>query len=181
MLRAVTNVRNADASLRARIHFAEDPENPYLQELIGKSPCTAVTWDIQGLTPNGRYKLEFQSIHLPRQSLTGREFFNVSLTNLTTRNRKNLLAMDYNVICGGESGWEYAKEKVKENPVIVANAEGRAQGVSIERGLLVKDVLGKMIVMQEIRDPSVENEPITNLNRKRRTPALGIIGCQCMK
>jgi len=56
----VTNVRNRDASVRARIHFAEDPENPYLQELIGDTSATAVTWDIQGLTPHGLVKLNLQ-------------------------------------------------------------------------------------------------------------------------
>jgi hypothetical protein len=94
--------------------------------------------------------------------------------------------MDYVVICGGESGWQYgsngkAPDHVKDTPLIVADAEGRAQGVSIERGLRVKDVLGNLIVMQEVRIAAVEAEPLTARNRNRRGPALGIIGCQCMK
>ena len=127
----------------------------------------------------GVINLKSSLTYLRAEGLTCREFF--SQAEPLRRNRKNLLAMDHIVMCGGESGWEYAMENVKRNPLIVANAEGRAQGVSIERQLLVKDVLGKMVVMQEIRDPAVENEPITEANRKRRTPALGVIGCQCMK
>jgi len=59
---AVTKVRNADATIHGRIHFAEDPENPYLQDLINGTKATAVTWDIQGLTPHGLVKLELQYV-----------------------------------------------------------------------------------------------------------------------
>lgn len=67
---AVTTVRNADASVRARIHFAEDPENPYLQDLINGTQATAVTWDIQGLTPHGLVKLHLQYVPSLLQTLS---------------------------------------------------------------------------------------------------------------
>ena len=70
VLMAVTNVRNADASVRARIHFAEDPENPYLQELIGDTAGTAVTWDIQGLTPHGQVTLDIRYVPRFHERLT---------------------------------------------------------------------------------------------------------------
>jgi len=66
---AVTQVRNADATVRGRIHFAEDPENPYLQDLIKGTKATAVTWDIQGLTPHGLVKLELQYVPSVLQTL----------------------------------------------------------------------------------------------------------------
>ena len=94
--------------------------------------------------------------------------------------------MDYVVVCGGESGWQYGiwaegSTPTKQGPLIVADSKGRAQGVSIERGLRVTDVLGYLIVMQEVVSAAAENIIITDANRKSRSPALGIIGCQCMK
>ena len=85
--------------------------------------------------------------------------------------------MKHIVICGGESGWQYrtkkddASEEFREAPVLIADEEGKAQGISIERGLRVQDVLGKAIVIQEIGGVQMS---------RRRGPALGIIGCQCM-
>jgi len=98
-----------------------------------------------------------------------------------------MLTMDHVVICGGESGWQYdpnttGSDRAKNTtPLIVADAQGRAQGVSIERGLRVKDVLGKMVVMQEVRPAAAEKEGFTERNRKKQSLALGLIGCQCMK
>jgi hypothetical protein len=67
---AVTNVRNADVSVRGRIYFAEDPENAYLQDLIDGVQATAVTWDIQGLTPHGLVRLELLYVPCVLQTLT---------------------------------------------------------------------------------------------------------------
>lgn len=53
----VSNVRNIDASVRARVYFAEEPENEYLQKLIAGIPGTAVTWDVRGLQPHGAFQL----------------------------------------------------------------------------------------------------------------------------
>lgn len=94
--------------------------------------------------------------------------------------------MDYVVVCGGESGWQYGiwpegSAPAKRGPFIVADSEGRAQGVSIERGLRVTDVLGYLIVLQEVGSAAAESAIITEPNAKSRSPVLGIIGCQCMK
>jgi hypothetical protein len=61
--KTVSNVRNADGSVRARIHFAEKPDNPHLQKLIGETPSTAVTWDVQGLTPDAAFELQLWCVH----------------------------------------------------------------------------------------------------------------------
>jgi hypothetical protein len=96
--------------------------------------------------------------------------------------------MDYVVVCGGGSGWQpgiwlegSGSGPTRRGPLIVADSQGRAQGVSIERGLQVKDVLGYLIVMQEIGSVAAETVITTQTKRKSRSPALGIIGCQCMK
>jgi hypothetical protein len=59
----VSNVRNADGSVRARIHFAEKPDNAYLQKLIGETPSTAVTWEVRGLKPHAAFELQLWYIH----------------------------------------------------------------------------------------------------------------------
>lgn len=51
-------MRNADASIQARIYFAEEPENEYLQKLIDGTPATAVTWDVRGLNPHAGFELQ---------------------------------------------------------------------------------------------------------------------------
>lgn len=92
--------------------------------------------------------------------------------------------MKHVVICAGESGWRH-RTKAEENsgqyrdsPVLVADGDGNAQGVSIERDLRVQDVLGRMIVIQEIQS-KVENVTLEKISE--RGPALGVIGCQCVK
>ena len=68
-----------------------------------------------------------------------------------------VLTMKHIVICAGESGWRYrTKEeedcgRCRDSPIIVADGEGKAQGVSIERDLRVQDVIGRMIVIQEVQ------------------------------
>jgi hypothetical protein len=90
--------------------------------------------------------------------------------------------MKYIVICGGGSGWQYRTKKDEgsegswEAPVLVADGEGKAQGVSVERGLRVQDVLGMAIVIQEI---GVQTDVSEDNPNQRRGPALGVIGCQC--
>lgn len=92
--------------------------------------------------------------------------------------------MKHIVICAGESGWRHrTKEeensgKCRDSPVLVADGDGNAQGVSIERDLRVQDVLGRMIVIQEIQ---LEVENVTLEKIPERGPALGVIGCQCVK
>jgi hypothetical protein len=92
--------------------------------------------------------------------------------------------MKHIVICAGESGWRYRTEEEKDSgqygdsPVIVADGEGKAQGVSIERDLRVQDVLGRMIVIQEAQ---VEAQDAAQEKIRRRGPALGVIGCQCIR
>ena len=54
----VSNVRNADNSIRARIHFTERPENAYLQKLLDGVTATAVTWEIHGLEPYATFELQ---------------------------------------------------------------------------------------------------------------------------
>lgn len=54
----VSNVRNADGSVKARFHFAEKPDNPYLQKLIDGTQATAVTWEVQGLKPNATFEVK---------------------------------------------------------------------------------------------------------------------------
>jgi hypothetical protein len=53
----VSNVSSVDGSVTGRIHFAEKPENVYLQKLINGTSATAVTWDIQGLPPYATLEL----------------------------------------------------------------------------------------------------------------------------
>ncbi len=96
--------------------------------------------------------------------------------------------MDYVVVCGGESGWQSGigqegsgSAPSRQGPLIVADSNGRAQGVSIERGLQVKDVLGYLILLREVWCAAAQTVNITEATRKRRNLALGIIGCQCMK
>ena len=92
--------------------------------------------------------------------------------------------MKHIVICAGESGWRYRTKEEEESgkcrdaPVIVADGEGKAQGISIERDLRVQDVIGRMIVVQEIQ---LATEGVTQEKIRSRGPALGVIGCQCVK
>jgi len=53
----VSNVSSVDGSVTGRIHFAEKPENAYLQKIINGTSATAVTWDIQGLPPYATFEL----------------------------------------------------------------------------------------------------------------------------
>jgi hypothetical protein len=88
--------------------------------------------------------------------------------------------MKYFVVCGGESGWQFQTNKEEGSrgpPVLIADGEGKAQGISIERGLRVQDVLGKMIVIQET---GVQMDVIENNPSRRRGPVVGVIGCQCI-
>ena len=57
LMRVVSNVSSVDGSVTGRIHFAEKPENAYLQKIISGTSATAVTWDIQGLTPHATFEL----------------------------------------------------------------------------------------------------------------------------
>jgi hypothetical protein len=91
--------------------------------------------------------------------------------------------MKHIVICAGESGWRYRTKAEEDSgqypdlPVIVADGEGKAQGVSIERDLRVQDVIGGMIAIQEVQ------LEVRNVAEKipKRGPALGVIGCQCVR
>ena len=57
LTRVVSNVSSVDGSVTGRIHFAEKPENAYLQKIINGTSATAVTWDIQGLPPYATVEL----------------------------------------------------------------------------------------------------------------------------
>jgi hypothetical protein len=93
--------------------------------------------------------------------------------------------MKYAVICGGESGWRYHRGEegdnahCRETPLIITDGEGKAQGVSIERGLLVKDVIGRLIVIQEVEICKKEEGEVQERIIRKKGPALGVIGCQC--
>lgn len=92
--------------------------------------------------------------------------------------------MKHIVICAGESGWRYRTKEEKDSgrcrdsPIIVADGDGKAQGVSIERDLRVQDVIGRLIVIQEV---PLEVQNVTQEKISKRGPALGVIGCQCLK
>jgi len=92
--------------------------------------------------------------------------------------------MKHIVICAGESGWRYrTKEeedlrRCRDSPVIVADGEGKAQGISIERELRVQDVIGRMIVIEEVH---LQAQDVAQEKIPKRGPALGVIGCQCLK
>lgn len=100
----------------------------------------------------------------------------------------NVLTMGWIVICGGESGWRYRMKEVEDSescrdlPLLIADGHGKAQGVSIERGLRVHDVLGRMIVIQEIEFAKTEEKgcAMGTIIRRGR-PVLGVIGCQCVR
>ena len=67
-------------------------------------------------------------------------------------------------------------------PLLVADGQGKAQGVSIEKGLRVYDVLGRIIVIQEVEVIKTEEKGIaTETIIRRGRPVLGVIGCQCIK
>ena len=172
-------MRNADASINARISFAENPENPYLQKLIDGVPATAVTWDIRGLKPNGMFEMRVRYFH-SGSGLIPRDFGDLRIDMTSGSSLGNILRMDHIVICGSDSGWRHrtvsegAAANTKGAPILFADGEGKAQGVSIERGLRVQDVLGRMIVILEL-----ENAKAGNIQKQR--PALGVIGCQCLK
>jgi len=53
----VSNVSSVDGSVTGRIHFAEKPENAYLQKIINGTSATAVTWDVKGLPPYATFEL----------------------------------------------------------------------------------------------------------------------------
>lgn len=97
----------------------------------------------------------------------------------------DVLTMKYIVICGGESGWRYrTKEEspCRETPLLIADGEGKAQGVSIERGLHVQDIIGRIIVIQQVETGQAEvQEGIHHTAIRNKGPALGVIGCQCVK
>lgn len=100
---------------------------------------------------------------------------------------KNILTMKYFVICGGESGWRFRRPEDDESllshdtPLLIADGEGKAQGMSIERGLRIQDVIGRIIIMQEVGTAKEKEEGGNEGNGiRKRGPALGVIGCQCM-
>lgn len=53
----MSNMRNSDGAIRARIHFTEEPENAYIQRLMDGTVGTAITWDVQGLQPHAIFEL----------------------------------------------------------------------------------------------------------------------------
>src|SRR5436305_5528030 len=94
-----------------------------------------------------------------------------------TSSFKNVLTMKHIVVCGVESGWKYGHgdESISslEGPLLIANSEGKAQGVSIERGLRVQDVLGRMIILQEVgKIPTGELEESKKNTKAKQGPAL---------
>jgi hypothetical protein len=98
-----------------------------------------------------------------------------------------MLSLDYIVICAGESGWrlrnreERGSKHIREAALLFADSEGKAQGVSVERGMCVKDVLGRMIVLKVVGNVSTEGDITTGSGIRKQSPALGVIGCQCTK
>jgi hypothetical protein len=100
---------------------------------------------------------------------------------------KSMLNLDYIVICAGDSGWrlrnreERGSKHIREVALLYADSEGKAQGVSIERGMRVQDVLGRMIVMKVAGNVSTEGDITTGSSLRKQSLALGVIGCQCIK
>ena len=73
-------------------------------------------------------------------------------------------------------------ESCRDVPLLIADEHGRAQGVSIERGLRVHDVLGRMIVIQEVEVAKTDEKGVAMETIIRRgRPVLGVIGCQCAR
>jgi len=88
----------------------------------------------------------------------------------------DILTLKYLVLCGEDSGWR--RNASRDEPLLIANAEGIAQGISIEPELRVHDVLGRMIAILEVYS---KDRDITEAEHKKRGPALGVVGCQCLK
>jgi hypothetical protein len=121
--------------------------------------------------------------------LTCSEFGDLRREQQSTGDSLNhILTMKYLVVCGAESGWRYGRPGEGSSndremvPLLVANEEGKAQGVSIEKGLRVQDVIGRMIVIREFGiDSAVDSHVLSCGNIRKRGPALGVIGCQCVR
>jgi hypothetical protein len=98
----------------------------------------------------------------------------------------NLLSMRFLVVCGGNSGWRYRTSQdkdilMREAPIIIADEQGKAQGLSIERDLRVQDVLGRMIVIREVACPTDDEENSVEEAAQRQNHSLGAIGWQNME
>jgi hypothetical protein len=65
----VSNMRNSDGTIRARIRFTEDPENAYIQRFMDDGTVsTAVMWDVQGLRPHAIFKLHVLYYSFPKMT-----------------------------------------------------------------------------------------------------------------
>ena len=93
------------------------------------------------------------------------------------------------MVCGGASGWlldtwQGERSSTTGTPLFIADGEGKAQGVSIERGLHVQDILGRTIIVQEVGNAQSkwtqsEEQALVEEFIWKRQPALGVIGWQC--
>jgi len=69
-------------------------------------------------------------------------------------------------------------------PVIAADGEGIARGTSIERGIQIHDVLGRLIVLKITSEETngkrsdTGKQEFSNKAGKGR-PVFGLIGCRC--
>lgn len=176
-----------DSSIRARIHFAEHPINPYIQKLIGKERATAVTWYVQGIRPYGSFELQVRYQISGGVKVTCRHFAEAGQGQpILASPTVNLLSMRFVVVCRGNSGWRYRTQKeagvhIRDGPVIVADEKGKAQGVSIERDLRVQDVLGRMIVIREVAPlPDGGESPSLPPETTPTDPSLSVVGVQDM-
>lgn len=66
--------------------------------------------------------------------------------------------------------------------VIMADGEGSARGISIERGLRIQDILGRLIVLKVREGKGVKLEAQEDGSTKKGgtgRPVFGLIGCRC--
>ena len=155
-----------------------------IQKIVDGEQATEVRWDVEGLRPNATFEIQFRCVKANGMCVNIlREVGDLrqgvqAIGNVVP----NVLTMRYLVVCGGESGYRYSAEQngnalpSRNRPVIIADRQGKAHGLSVERGLNVQSVVGKMILLRDISNQEREqdsHEP----RSKWRGLALGIVGC----
>jgi len=103
---------------------------------------------------------------------------------------RTFLQLNFFVLCDGDSGFAHRQTVTNDGtrsiirPVITADGEGIARGISVERGLQMHDVLGRLIVLKITseetngRRSDTGKQEISDKAGKRR-PVFGLIGCCC--
>jgi hypothetical protein len=150
---------------------------------MGLGPAIAVSWEIKGLQPHAEFELHIRYPGHCFGALTWCRDIAESEAGFVLTPARTLLHLNYFVLCHGESSFSHCAKigggSGTTQSVLKADSDGMMRGISIERGLQIGDILGRLVVLKVRKNEMETRVEEVEKKVKKGRPVFGLIGCHC--